>query len=171
VVTAAVEQAARQAPADAPPPTPRASDRLTGEEKAEQELLRLMLANDPGLQAAGVGEELFTRPEHRAAYHLLAPVVAALDPGTPPDLGALLGTRDAADLADMLAALAMVERPLPDDPAEVVARLRAWALDRRIEAVRRRVAEAERSSGGAPSSLLEELIGLERRRRDLRSPQ
>jgi len=171
VVTAAVEQAARQAPADAPPPTPRASDRLTGEEKAEQELLRLMLANDPGLQAAGVGEELFTRPEHRAAYHLLAPVVAALDPGTPPDLGALLGTRDAADLADMLAALAMVERPLPDDPAEVVARLRAWALDRRIEAVRRRVAEAERTLGGAPSSLLEELIGLERRRRDLRSPQ
>jgi DNA primase len=171
VVTAAVEQAARQAPADAPPPTPRVADRLTGEEKAEQELLRLMLANDPGLQAAGVGEELFTRPEHRAAYHLLAPVVAALGPGTPPDLGSLLGTQDAADLADMLAALAMVERPLPDDPAEVVARLRAWALDRRIEAVRRRVAEAERTLGGAPSSLLEELIGLERRRRDLRSPQ
>ena len=130
-----------------------------------------MLANHPGVRAAGIGEDLFTRPEHRAAYHLLAPVVAALDPGTPPDLGALLGTRDAADLADMLAALAMVERPLPDDPGEVVARLRAWALDRGIEAVRRRVAEAESTSGGAPSALLEELIGLERRRRDLRSPQ
>jgi DNA primase len=170
VVTAAVEQTARQAPAEAPS-APVSVDRLTGEEKAEQELLRLMLANHPGLQAAGVGEDLFTRPEHRAAYHLLAPVVAALGPGTPPDLGALLGSRDAADLADMLAALAMVERPLPDDPGEVVARLRARALDRGIEAVRRRVAEAERTSGGAPSALLEELIGLERRRRDLRSPQ
>lgn len=171
VVTAAVDQAARQGPSEAPSPAAPAADRLSGPEKAEQEMLRLMLANHPGLRAAGLGEDLFTRPEHRAAYHLLAPVVDALDPGTPPDLGALLGTRDAADLADMLAALAMVDRPLPEDPGEVVARLRAWALDRRIEAVRRRVAEAERSPGGAPSSLLEELIGLERRRRDLRSPQ
>jgi hypothetical protein len=32
------------------------------------------------------------------------------------------------------------------------------------------VAEAERTKKGVPSELLEELIGLERRRRDLRSP-
>jgi hypothetical protein len=171
VVTNAVEQAARQAQQEAPPRPIPAVDRLTGEEKAEQELLRLMLANHPGIRAAGIGEELFTRPEHRLAYHLLAPVVAALDPGTPPDLGALLGSREAEEVSAMLAALAMVERPLPEDPGEVVARLQAWALDRRIEGVRRRVTEAERTPAGAPSALLEELIGLERRRRDLRSPQ
>ena len=99
-------------------------------------------------------------------------MVAALDPGTAPDLGALLATRDAADLSAMLAALAMTDRPLPDDPAEVVARLQAWALDRRIEAAYAAGSpRAERTPGGAPSALLEELIGLERRRRDLRSPQ
>ena len=98
-------------------------------------------------------------------------VVEALDPGTVPDLGALLASREAEDLSAMLAALAMADRPLPEDPAEVAGRLLAWALDRRIEALHRRVTEAERSPAGAPSALLEELIGLERRRRDLRSPQ
>jgi DNA primase len=171
VVTAAVDQAARQAQPEAPAAPPPATDRLSGEEKAEQELLRLMLANHPGIRTAGLGEDLFTRPEHRAAYHLLAPVVAALDPGTAPDLGALLASREAEDLSAMLAALAMTDRPLPEDPSEVVGRLQAWALDRRIEALHRRVTETERTPAGAPSVLLEELIGLERRRRDLRSPQ
>ena len=172
VVTTAVERAARQAKPEGPPAAPApAAERLTGEEKAEQELLRLMLANHAGLRAAGLSEDLFTRPEHRAAYHLLAPVVEALDAGTSPDLGALLASREAEDLSAMLAALAMADRPLPEDPAEVVGRLQAWALDQRIEALRRRVNETERTSGGAPSVLLEELIGLEHRRRDLRSPQ
>jgi hypothetical protein len=70
----------------------------------------------------------------------------------------------------MLAALAMADRPLADDAAGLVARLEAWALDRRIEELRRKLGEAERTAGGAPSPLLEELIALEHRRRDLRSP-
>jgi hypothetical protein len=128
-----------------------------------------MLANHPDLLGSGLDESLFTRPEHLAAYRLLAPALASLSPGTPPNLGALLGSRDAADIAEMLAALAMVDRPL--DPVEdVVARLQTGALDRGIEVLRRRVAEAERTKKGVPSELLEELIGLERRRRDLRSP-
>ena len=171
VVTAAVEQASRRAQEEAPPvPTPP-GERLTGEEKAEQEVLSLMLANDPGLRRAGVGEDLFTRPEHRAAYRLLAPALEHLAPGTPPDLGALLGDHEAADVSSMLAALAMADRPLPEDASEVVGRLQARSLDRRIEGLRRKVAEAERSAAGVPSALLEELIGLERRRRELRSPQ
>lgn len=169
VVAAAVEQAAHQAPPPAAVPAPVA-ERLTGEDKAEQELLRLMLANHPGVRSAGVSEALFSRPEHRAAYRLLAPTLEALPPGEAPDLGALLGTPEAADTSDMLAALAMVDRPLADDAAGLVARLEAGALDRRIEELRRRLAEAERAPGGAPSALLEELVALERRRRDLRSP-
>jgi len=171
MVLDAVDGAARRAAQEAPSHPAPAADRLTGEEKAEQEVLRLMLANHPGIHTAGVGEDLFTRPEHRAAYLLLAPVVAALDPGTPPDLGALLATPEAEELSVMLSSLAMAERPLPEDLGEVVGRLQARALDRRIEALRRRVAEAERRAGGTPSALLEELIGLERRRRELRSPQ
>jgi DNA primase len=170
VVAAAVEQAARQAPPQEPRATP-APERLSGEEKAEQELLRLMLANHPGVRSARVAEGLFARAEHRAAYRLLAPVLAALPPGESPDLGALLGIPEAADVSEMLAALAMVDRPLADDADGLVARLEAGALDRRIEELRRRLAEAERVSGTAPSSLLEELIALEHRRRDLRSPE
>jgi DNA primase len=169
VVAASVEQAARQAQQEPPRPV-AAEERLSGEEKAEQELLRLMLANDPGIRGAGIEAALFTRPEHLAAYSLLAPALAALTPGTPPDLGALLGSQDAADVSAMLAALAMAERPLADDAGELVARLRAGALDRRMEALRRKVAEAERTAEGVPSALLEELIALEHRRRDLRSP-
>jgi DNA primase len=169
VVAESVEQAVRQARQEPAPPAP-AEERLTGQEKAEQEALRLMLANHPGLAGSGLDQSLFTRPEHLAAYRLLAPALASLPPGTPPNLGALLGSRDAADIAEMLAALAMVDRPLPDDAGEIVARLQAGALDRRIEVLRRRVAEAERTKKGVPSELLEELIGLERRRRVLRSP-
>jgi DNA primase len=168
VVAAAVEQAARQVPSPEFRSTP-APERLSGEEKAEQELLRLMLANHPGVRSAGVSESLFTRAEHRAAYRLLAPVLEVLPPGEAPDLGALLGTREAADVSEMLAALAMADRPLADDAAGLVARQEAGALDRRIEELRRRLAEAERASGAPPSSLLEELIALEHRRRDLRS--
>jgi DNA primase len=169
VVAAAVEQAARQIPPPPARPAP-AAERLSGEEKAEQELLRLMLANHPGVRLAGVTEELFTRPEHRAAYRLLAPVLEALPPGEAPDLGGLLGNREAADVSDMLTALAMADRPLADDAAGLVARVEAGALDRRIDGLQRRLAEAERAPSGAPSALLEELIALEHRRRELRSP-
>jgi DNA primase len=165
----AVERARRQL-AESPRPVV-AEERLSGPEKAEQELLRLMLANDPGLRSVRIEEELLTRREHLAAYRLLAPVLAALDPGEPPDLGALLASPDAADVSGMLAALAMVERPLVEDAGEVVSRLQAAVLDRRMEELRRQLAEAERAPGGAPSSVLEELIALEHRRRDLRSPE
>jgi predicted transcriptional regulator len=70
----------------------------------------------------------------------------------------------------MLAALAMADRPLADDAAGLVARLEAGAVDRRIDELRRGLAEAERAPGRGSSALLEELIALEHRRRDLRSP-
>ena len=170
----AVEQAARQSKAEParpePASTPGAEERLSGQEKAERELLRLMLANHAGARSPGVDEALFTRPEHVAAYRLLAPALASLPPGTPPDLGALLGSGEAADISAMLAALAMADRPLPDDAGELVARLQAGTLDRQIEGLQRKVAESERTTKGVPSGLLEELIALEHRRRALRSP-
>jgi len=165
----AVERARRQLAES--PRLVVADERLSGPEKAEQELLRLMLANDPGLRSVGIEEELFTRREHLVAYRLLAPVLASLDPGEPPDLGALLATPDAADVSGMLAALAMVERPLVEEAGELVSRLQAAVLDRRVEELRGKLAEAERAPGGGPSSMLEELIALEHRRRELRSPE
>lgn len=168
LVTAAVDEAVRQAPA-APARPAEPAARLTGEEKAEQELLRLMLANHPAVGETRLEEELFTRPEHRAAYRLLAPYLEALPPDEAPDLGALLSSPEAADISGMLAALAMVDRPLAEDAAGLVARLEVGALDRRIEDLRRRLAEAEKA-GRTSSALLTELIALEHRRRELRSP-
>ncbi|MDX1690977.1 MAG: DNA primase [Acidimicrobiia bacterium] len=177
VVTPAIEQARRGS--DAPPPRERPPDRggssarparrRTGLEKAERELLRLLLANVPGLD--GAGPELFSVPEHREAYELLAPAVEGLPAGAPPDLGALLGDDD-SDAAELLKRLAFEQAPLPDDGTEVLSRLAAGVLDARIADVRREAAEAE--AAGRPeeaSAALERLIALERERRNVWSPE
>jgi hypothetical protein len=174
VVLPVVEGAASDAgPAGAPerPSRPARPERLTGQEKAEQELLRFMLANHPGLQGIDLARSDFTRPEHAAAFDLLEPVVAALDPGQPPDLGSLLGDDD-SEPAALLRELAFVERPLADGTRELIGRVRVGALEARIDELRQEIARLERE--GRPeesSSRLEELIGLERRRRELRSPE
>jgi DNA primase len=165
VVGGAVEQAARSGATPAAPP--RRSERLSGVEKAEREWLRLMLANHPGVRRADVGPEVFGRPEHAAAYEVLAPVVAALDPGEPPDLGSLLGT-DETDTGRMLTELAFEERPLAD-PAELAKRLKVGALDDRIQVLRTEIAgiDAEQEPE-TYSDRFRELIGLEQERRILR---
>ena len=144
------------------------SRRLSGQEKAERSLLRLLLANDPGLRGEEVTADLFTDDEHRRAYELLAPAIDPLEPGEPPDLGSLLGT-DESDLGGMLRALAMQDRPL-DGAVETVKRLKVGHLERRIETLRARLERMnpEREPEDY-STLFGELIGLESRRRELRS--
>ena len=172
VVTTAVEQAARQAQhgGAAPADSRRRSSHRGGEGRAGA------AAPDAGQPSRHPRRRDRRGPLHpsRAPRRLppARPGGGRPRPGHAPRPGGAPGQPGGRGrLSAMLAALAMVERPLPEDPGEVVARLQAWALDRRIEALRRRVAEAERTPAGAPSALLEELIGLERRRRDLRSPQ
>lgn len=140
----------------------RPSPPLDGVAKAEREVLRLMLANSPGLEV--VERSYFSRPDHVAAYDLLAPVVAALDAGTPPDLGSLLGDDD-SEVAVMLRGLAFLERPLPD-AAEVLRKVQVGALDRRIQELRLRI-EGLSPESPAYSDGFRELIALEKRRREL----
>jgi len=173
VVLPAVEGAASEAAGEAParPSRPARPAKLTGQEKAEQELLRLMLANHPGLQGLDLARSDFTRPEHAAAFDLLQPVVAALDPGQPPDLGSLLGEDD-SEPAVLLRELAFAEHPLADGTRELIGRVRVGTLEARIGELRQEISRLDRE--GRPeesSSRLEELIGLERRRRELRSPE
>lgn len=148
-----------------PGETPRPDRELTGVEKAERELLRLLLANDPGVRgidAAG----WFGLPDHAAAFELIAPALAGLEPGEPPDLGSLLGS-DESPSAATLRALALLDVPLPR-AEEVIRRVRVGALDREIHSLKVRLAsvDADRDPE-AHSTLFGELIALERRRREL----
>ncbi len=168
MVAPAVEGAVEKPSSDAP--RAQRPEKLTGQDKAEQELLRLMLANHPGLQGIELDEGSFGRPEHVAAFQLLQPVIESLDPGQPPDLGSLLGD-DPSETAVLLKELAFVERPLPEDAGELGRRVRVGALEARIADLRREIERFDRA--GQPeesSSRLQELIALENRRRELWSP-
>lgn len=169
VVTRAMGDGRRAAPDDRPPPPQPAPDRtrpLTGAEKAERELLRLLLANHEGVRRLDV-TGLFTRPDHAAAYELLAPALEGLTPGEPPDLGSLLGDDD-SDVAVMLRGLAFLDRPLPE-PDEIVRKVQVAALDRRID-VLERVVESSPADGDEYSTAYAELIALQRERRERQEP-
>jgi len=169
VETGLVERAIRRRAAPVarrPPAEERPAPPLTGAERAEQELLRLLLANDPEVRALEIGPELFAREEHRRAYATVGPAIEALEPGTPPDLGALIGSED-TPAAELLRRLALAERPLP--PAvPIVNRLQVARLQRRIDALRQELAgidpeeEAQRYS-----EVFSSLIALERERRTI----
>jgi len=141
---------------------------LTGTERAERELLRLILANDASLPRETVGAELFTAVEHRHAFELIGPAVAVLEPGEPPDLGAVIGTDDSA-AAGLLRRLAMDDRPLPDT-LEVLDRLALAGVERKIESLRSQLQSLDPDADeGKYSDVFERLIALEHKRRELRS--
>jgi DNA primase len=145
---------------------PDRSRPLTGAEKAERELLRLLLANDPGVRDLEF-DGLFTRVDHRQAYELLAPAIEALQPGEPPDLGSVLGDDD-SDIAVMLRGLAFSDRPLPV-AEEVVQRVQVAALDSRIDSLER-IVESVPAESEEYSSAYHELIALQRERRERQEP-
>ncbi len=146
----------------------RPTRKLSGHEKAEQELLRLMLANDARLSSVELSHELFINEQHKHGFEVLEPVVAALQPGEPPDLGSLIA-EGANGLADLLSPLALDDRPLPE-PAELVIKLKVGVVERRIEQQRRAVEALDPETEPEEySSKLEELIALEKQRRDIRS--
>ena len=171
-VDAAVREAGRErSRSSEAAPRPKPPDKLTGQEKAERELLRVMLANPAGPWRDDLDEGLFTRPEHAAAYQLLGPALAALDPGQPPDLGSVIG-REETELGPMLAELAMEKRPLPEDPGELIRRIGVGALDKRIEVVAREAEALDRAGEPeASSDRLQELIALQHRREELWGPR
>jgi DNA primase len=142
------------------------SRRPSGVERAGRELLRALLANDPRLADTEVDESLFADDLFRDGYRLLAPAVAGLPPGEPPDLAALIGEGDGGVPA-LLRSLAL--DPLPvSDPVALVDRLQAWKIEREIADLRHRLDRTDPS--GEPetySTLFEQLIALERKKREL----
>ena len=162
-----VEEQRRKLEAAAPRQPVSPSPNLTGTEKAELEVLRLLLANHP--QVRGIDwSRYFSRPEHIAAFGLVAPTLVAMEPGEPPDLGSLLAGAP-AELAEMLSGLALEKRPYADAD-EVVRMVQGGALDRRIRELQFQVASTNaESEPEAYSAAFEELIALEKSRRELRS--
>ncbi len=164
VVEGAVRAAGRDAaPPDAAPAPP--VQRLTGLQKAEQELLRLLAANHPGMAGLEVAPEIFSDPLHARAFEVLVPLVGALPAGEQPDLGGVAGEDE--ELAGLLARLATIDRPLPS-PVETVRRVQAGAVEVEIEQLERRLARLdEESDPEAYSDTFRELVALQRRRREL----
>jgi len=143
-------------------------ERLTGEQKAEREVLRLVLSNDPALRDVELEPELFEDEAHRLAFTRLWHAIAALDPGVPPDLGALLGD-DESDEGRLLRQLALEGRPM-GDATELINRLKVGVVERRIDRVRTVLKSLDPDQDAQEySDRFEELITLERRRRELRS--
>jgi DNA primase len=139
----------------------------SGLEKAERELLRLLLANDAAVREYELGPELFADEAHRAGFELVAPAIRELSVGVPPDLGSLLGD-EPSPLIRLLSELALEDRPLAD-AGDIVSRLRIGRIDDRIDSLRRRLETVDPK--GEPqvySDTFEELIALERERREMR---
>jgi DNA primase len=147
------------------PPQPE-SPRRSGVERAERELLRAMLANDPRLHDREVDATLFSEGIVRDSFLLLAPAITELPQGEPPDLAGLIGEGDNGVPA-FLRALAL--DPLPvSDPVALVDRLRAWRIERDIAELRHKLDLTNPSDQPETySALFEELIALERKKRDL----
>ena len=151
-------------------PEPVAERPTTGGGRAEWELLRLLLANDPGARRHDVGADLFNEPRHREAYELFGPAVAALPPGETPDLGAILGDDDSA-AATFVRRLALQEEPPLSDADEVMDKLRLVAVERRIAdlGVEQRGLGTGVENQDRSDELTYLISSLEQERRNLRS--
>jgi DNA primase len=168
VEVAVVESAisGRSVPASRPP----GPERLTASERAERELLRLLLENDAAVRAHAPDPAWFDSDLHRRAYAIIGPAVAALDPGATPDLGAILGSV-AGEEHELLRRLAVEARPLPDVD-EVVKRLKLAGVERRIETMRKALTATDPENDAERySKTFESLIALEQQRRELRSSE
>ncbi|NQV06895.1 DNA primase [bacterium] len=148
----------------------RSTDAVSGSQPpVERDLLRLVLDNSQAVRGIGIDEHWFTDPMLKAGFAHVASNIAAMPRGQRPDLGALLGD-DESDIGAALRSLAMDVRPLEDE--EVVVRTAQYEMiEREISRSRLEIASLERDGKSQEASdRLEQLIGLERRRIELRRP-
>ena len=156
-------RARRSQVAEPRPPRPR---KLSGTEKAEQELLRLIMANPPNLPRDDIEEGLFGDGRHRAAFGFLWPHVLELEPGVAPDLGSILSGHE-SDGVSLLSGLALEDRP-DVEPADVINRLKLGAVTRRIDQLQREL-EGPPGEDQEYSDKVTELLALQHEKQRLRS--
>lgn len=135
--------------------------------RTETELLRLVLANDARLADVDVNRDLFLSDETIEAYDKVAEIVSGLAPGAEPDLGSALGADDSPSGA-LLSSAALDATPLAD-PEDLLRLLEVAVIDTRIADVRSQLQRTKDTSDGQGySELLQQLVGLEQQKRELR---
>src|SRR5665811_18075 len=120
---------------------PLDEQQLTGPQRTEREVLRLLLANDRGIRSHELTPDFFSVPLHRSAFAIISELVEPLEPGIPPDLGSAIGSDDRTE-AVLLRSLAMVQRPL-GEASDVMKRLKQEAVERRIQTLQAEVAAVD----------------------------
>ena len=153
---------------DADAPSAPTQAKRSPTHRTESELLRVMLANDARLDQVDVRADLFGGNETREAYDMVAGLLEGLSPGATPDLGATIAN-DERPAAMLLTELALDPKPLAD-PEDLVRTLDIASVDRDIAAIRKQLNTTDQEADAQGySELLQELIALEQRKRDLRS--
>jgi DNA primase len=162
MVEGTVAKAARARSAEtARPPRPQVR-KLSGTQKAEQELLRLVMANNTEVRQRDIDEDLFADDLHRAAFVVIWPEIVALEIGMSPDLGRIIGSGETEETR-LLAELALLDRP-ESDPSDVINRLKVGALTRRIEQLQRSLDNLTPDDQDY-SDRLEELLALQQQKK------
>lgn len=126
-------------------------------DRAQAELLRVALANPPGLE---VSLSDFTDSRLRQAYQAVSAELAARPPGTPVDIGRI----DAAPaVLELVRSLAMDTRPLPDW-ADIKRLIGGRRIETEIDELERQLQDLE-PGAQAHSEVFRRLIALQQRKR------
>ena len=145
-------------------------DRLSGQELAEREFLRLLIASDGECYSEDLQPDLFVTELHQRAFEHIASLLVSSEEGLPPNLGRVFAS-ERSEVGALLRELAMIDLPLPR-AAHIMNRLRVGAIERRILEVRSHL-EGVDSEADALTYVdqLDELTALERERRELRNSE
>ena len=152
----ATPQAAHEGGPENPNALPPAPVRASGRDRVEQDLIRILLANETDVRAR-LSADMFAHPAHAAAYTACAAIEAEL--GSPLDITSVADE----SVATLLRRLALSNDPI-GGADELVARLVRYRLDDDIQDLRRRIADLDPDSE-AYSDMLQKLIGLEQKKR------
>lgn len=166
MVEEAIAGAKRARRPESRPTAPARPRKLSGHEKAEQELLRLVMANGNDLPRDDIDETLFSEGPHRAAFLVIWPHIGELGPGVAPDLGSIL-TGIESDEAGLLAELALLDRP-ESEAGDVINRLKVGAVTSRIEQLQREL-KGRSGEDQEYSDKFAELLALQQEKQRLRS--
>lgn len=127
-------------------------------DRAETELLRVVLSNPPGMEIAGTD---FTDRRLRVAFDAIAPQLSSLAPGAPIDPSRV----GDPEVQSLVRGLSFDSRPLPDW-ADMKTRVQLRRLDAEVDKLESELATLEEGSQTYSESL-RRLIALQQEKRSL----
>lgn len=161
-------RAANEPPMALPEPGVGAGTQPSATVKTEEELLRVMLANDDRLHGIDIPAELFADPTLREARDRTIELLHHARTGEQLDLGTAIGSDD-SPTAETMRRLALDPRPLAD-PADLIAILGVARIDEHIDVLRSQLQQVDQDAETEVySELWQQLIALEHQKRELRS--